>query len=249
MAHPYVRLIPPGSELPGRFPWLPKQVVSSVTPVRDSDGNITAVEMITTQGQFVIPPLTRVAFPMRDDASHVDWRERDHAPRMAEIAIGDILPAQYPMGPDDYLVATKMVSQSMADTQFVFLYTYRHMTMHTQKWNCHQMVPFENPVIEVIPEIRRGKALRGPYEDVETEARYFFHVHPSGKGRWPADVPVFEYKDGGEHNSRPPAIVTSKENQWHRLKFIGGNNSDRHPNDPIVMAAKRGILYRQREGY
>lgn len=247
-------LVIPGTEIPGRFPWQPNQYVRSVEPVHNDSGAITAIRISTTQGTFQCHPQQPIAFPIRDDGSLRDWRADQldgHPPEMHQLAIGDTLlaPDSTDAKDPDYILVTRMSRRQGADSGYIILYTYRPLMMNTQRWLCHRMVPFEyGAVIEDVPEARRGKPVRGPYEDTITEARYMFEVHPTGKGRWGADVPVFEFKESGEHRSRPPLMTTRFRNDWERIRFIGESNANRHPNDPVVVAIRKSQVYRNRTG-
>lgn len=222
------RELSPGTIIPAFWPWLPPAVVLEQKFLDDGRVYIRTTgpenhnEWTADSGTELNMPMDSIRKPI------MWWKEQDSPPRLHEIRVGDGL--QYRNAAH---TVKKLGRRGTTDIYTVSLYTINiaEGTQHRFRIHRDELVVLdklnEDMILATNVRDRVNTPPYGPY--VYGNTRYFFRIHPYGRGRWPAYIKEFVLNENlGDYECRPPSPKTGRQ-YWDQFDFTG---DVRHPGDP-----------------
>jgi len=207
---------------------------------RDETGNL--IHISTDAGiTHTFPWDAPLAFPRHTYGEPLtDWRQEEEKGRFPTpllLRIGDWLqssqerPTREPylgMWKQNFQIVRR-VYHALSPLDEYIVVTVENGQTYRYKFHEHEIVRFPRvQTKQYTPQFEKsGVYIDTDYEGVE----YVFLFHPHGKGRWPAEVPIFERKhEPGRYESRPPK--TRRVGDWQGLKYADPDKKKRHNKDP-----------------
>lgn len=213
----------------------PSVPITDITPLSHGKWEIHCA-----YGVYVVSYNELLSFPRRLDGSVRDWMDEEELPTPASLAVGDTLPparsideiiipgARLPQGVTWDTIYRRYIQrvvgvQKYLNTGIALIDTVTDYEPDSRERPTRRTFGFRLDQDIVMPcsewNPRLGKAAAqvedmkkcGPYELMSNhDTTYWFLVHPTGKGRWPAGTPEFEIIDEpGEYTMRPPSGISA----------------------------------------